>query len=115
MAAIGIYGGAFDPPHKGHVQGARFAAQKLGLSQLYLIPTCASPHKSAPANSAPAVQRLKMLQLAVGEDQVLTVSDMELQRGGVSYTWQTVQQLREQQPPGPEPNEGYRPEHFSQR
>jgi len=101
MGAIGIYGGAFDPPHKGHIQGARFAAQKLDLSRLYLIPTCASPHKAAPQNTAPAQQRLHMLQLAIGEDPVLAVSDIELQRGGVSYTWQTVQQLRQQHPQDP--------------
>ena len=55
---IGIYGGTFNPPHLGHVRGAEYALQALGLDKLLLIPSCISPHKELPEGSADPRQRL---------------------------------------------------------
>lgn len=93
MERIGIYGGSFNPPHIGHVQAARQAVAKLGLTKLLMIPTHIAPHKKLPVGSPTPLQRLEMLRLAVGEDSHIQVSDLELQRQDVSYTYETVEQL----------------------
>ncbi len=98
MARIGIYGGTFNPPHVGHMEAAKQALELLGLEKLLLIPDRIAPHKQLPEGSAMPEQRLKMLQLAAQGDPRLEVSDMELQREGVSYTYQTVLALKEQYP-----------------
>ena len=94
MQRIGIYGGTFNPPHTGHMGAGLQALQALGLSMLYVIPDRIAPHKEIPEGSPTPQQRLQMLRLALeGEDHVV-VSDMELQREGKSYTYETVEQLR---------------------
>ena len=96
MARIGIYGGAFNPPHTGHIRAAEYAVQALNLDKLLLIPSCTSPHKPLPAGSAGPEQRLAMTKLWAGEK--MEVCDIELSRGGTSYTYQTVEQLKLQYP-----------------
>ena len=96
MARIGIYGGAFNPPHIGHIQAAKYAVHALSLDKLLLIPSATSPHKPLPAGSATPEQRLHMVGLCAGE--TMEVSDIELSRGGTSYTYQTVEQLKGQYP-----------------
>lgn len=96
MKRIGIYGGTFNPPHLGHIRAAEYALKELSLDQLLLIPTCISPHKEIPCGSPSPQQRLAMLQVAAGENPTITVSDMELNRGGASYTYETLEQLKEQ-------------------
>lgn len=99
MQRIGIYGGTYNPPHLGHIRAAKFAVEALGLQKMLMIPSCISPHKSVlPENSATAVQRLEMLRLALQGEPDLQASDLEIARGGQSYTYQTVLQLREQYP-----------------
>ena len=98
MERIGIYGGTFNPPHVGHIRAAVCAYDRLALSKMLLIPSCISPHKILPADSPTPEQRIKMLQLSVAGLENLTVSDLELQRGGSSYTYETVEQLRRQYP-----------------
>ena len=98
MERIGIYGGTFNPPHMGHLAAAAHAAKALALDKLLIIPDRIAPHKQIPAGSPSPEQRLEMLRIALGEDPVLAVSDLELRREGVSYTWQTVAQLREMYP-----------------
>lgn len=93
MDRIGIFGGAYNPPHLGHVQAAVYGKNALKLDKLYLIPSYISPHKALPAGSPTPQQRLEMVRLAAsGTD--LFVSDIELGRGGASYTYQTVLSLR---------------------
>ena len=92
MARIGIYGGAFNPPHTGHIRAAEYAVQALNLDKLLLIPSCTSPHKPLPAGSAEPSQRLAMINLWAGEK--MEVCDLELSRGGTSYTYETVEQLK---------------------
>ena len=98
MERIGIYGGTFNPPHIGHVRAALHGAAALELKELLIIPSCIAPHKELPGNSATALQRLEMTELAFGGKPGLRVSDLELARGGSSYTWETVRQLRQQYP-----------------
>jgi len=98
LARIGIYGGTFNPPHIGHIEAAKQAAELLHLDTLLLIPDRIAPHKQLPEGSPSPQQRLEMLQIAVDGESMLEVSDMELHREGPSYTYQTVLQLKEQYP-----------------
>ncbi len=97
MGRIGIYGGTFNPPHMGHIRAAEFAIRALKLDRLMLIPACISPHKPLPENSPAPEQRLEMLRIATLGTQI-EISDIELQRGGTSYTYETVALLKEQYP-----------------
>jgi nicotinate-nucleotide adenylyltransferase len=98
MERIGIYGGTFNPPHIGHIRAAQSAARTLKLDKLLLIPGAVAPHKQLPADMPTPQQRLDMLRLAVGDDPVMEVSDLEIRRGGISYTWETVLQVRADHP-----------------
>ena len=95
---IGIYGGTFNPVHTGHVSAARSAVTALGLSKLLMIPTFISPHKPLPEGSPTAQQRLEILRSSVLCEDKIEVSDLELRRGGPSYTYETVLQLRQEYP-----------------
>ena len=96
MERIGIYGGTFNPPHVGHIRGANYAISALQLTKLLLIPSCVAPHKDLPTNSPTPAQRAEMLAIAKGEN--MEVCDIELTRGGKSYTYETVETLAEQYP-----------------
>ena len=94
MERIGIYGGTFNPPHIGHIQAAAQAMSALKLTKLLLIPDRVPPHKALPSGSASPQQRLEMLRIAAAGYPGMEVSDLELNREGVSYTWETVEQLK---------------------
>ncbi len=94
---IGIFGGTFDPPHAGHKKYADEVRNKLSLNNLIVIPTAAPPHKQK-KTSTTAEDRLNMLGLLFEKDSGVLVSDMEITRGGRSYTFETVTLLREQYP-----------------
>lgn len=96
MERIGIYGGTFNPPHIGHIRGAKYAIDGLQLEQLLLIPTCIAPHKAMPENSPTPDQRAEMLEIAKGEK--MQVCDIELRRGGASYTYETLETLSAKYP-----------------
>lgn len=91
---IGIYGGTFNPPHIGHIKAAGDAIRSLKLDKLIIIPTAQPPHKELPEGSAGAEQRVEMVRLAFKGVERAEVSDIELSRGGKSYTVDTVAQLR---------------------
>ena len=92
---IGIYGGTFDPPHNGHIAAAKAAMERLSLDKLLLIPTFIPPHKALPAGAASPRQRYDMAVLATAAlGKKAEVLDMELERGGPSYTWETLRLLR---------------------
>lgn len=99
MRKIGIYGGTFNPPHLGHVRAAQYALNALGLEKLLIIPSFLSPHKQLPEGSPTAQQRLEMVA-ACFDDPRICVSDLELSRGGTSYTYMTVEALAAQYPDG---------------
>ena len=96
---IGIYGGTFNPIHRGHLTAAAAAAKQLCLDKLLLVPDAIPPHKPLPAGSADAADRLDMVQLCTGELPVpAEVTDLELRRQGASYSCDTLAALREQYP-----------------
>lgn len=96
MERIGIYGGTFNPPHVGHIRGAQYAIEALQLQKLLLVPSCIAPHKVIPANSPTPRQRSQMLQIAAKDP--MEVCEIELNRGGTSYTYETVESLAQQYP-----------------
>jgi len=98
MERIGIYGGTFNPPHIGHLQAAQQALTALKLDRILLIPDRIAPHKEIPQGSPTPQQRMDMLRIAAKNRPGLEVSDIELQRTGVSYTFQTVAQLKAEHP-----------------
>ena len=89
---IGIYGGTFSPPHNGHVAAARAFMEQMWLDILYVIPTAEPPHKDADPRVS-AQDRLEMCRAAFGGMEGVYVSDMEIQRGGKSYTVDTLSEL----------------------
>jgi nicotinate-nucleotide adenylyltransferase len=86
---LGLFGGSFDPVHLGHLLVAQTALEELGLARLFFIPAAQSPFKPASA-AAPGHLRLAMLRLALAGEPACEVDDQELERGGVSYTIETV-------------------------
>lgn len=94
MARIGIYGGSFNPPHIGHVQAAREVMLLLALDRLFVIPAAMPPHKTLPDGTPPAEDRLALCRLAFSDVEVAEVSDIEIRRSGVSYTVDTVRELK---------------------
>ena len=90
---IGIYGGTFDPPHAGHKKYADELKVRLSLDKLIVIPTSTPPHKEK-TNSASAEDRLNMVKTLFKNEADVEVSDMEIARGGKSYTYETVTLLR---------------------
>lgn len=85
------YGGTFDPVHEGHIAVALAVADALG-ARVWLLPSADPPHRPAPG--ATAVQRARMLELAVGDDPRLGVDRRELDRQGPSFTVDTLRELR---------------------
>ena len=94
---IGLFGGTFDPPHRGHIAVAADVADALDLDQVLWIPAAQPPHKSL-VSAASLALRLEMTRVAVKVDSRFEVSNIEVERGGVSYTLDTVQALRESHP-----------------
>jgi len=96
---VGLLGGTFDPPHIGHLIAAQDVHVALGLDRVLFIPAHAPPHKRSRAIS-PAAIRLEMLEAAIGDDARFGVDTLELERKGISYTADTLRQLREREPRG---------------
>jgi nicotinate-nucleotide adenylyltransferase len=93
---IGIFGGAFDPPHLGHIALARAAVEQLGLDQLRVFPTGQAWHKAR--DLSPAPHRLAMAQLAFAGVPRTVVDGRELERDGPTYTIDTLRELRREFP-----------------
>lgn len=93
---IGIFGGTFDPPHLGHKKYAEEAIEHLSLDRMIVIPTFIPPHKRF--DGACGEDRLAMTKLTFDGDEKITVSALELERKGKSYTCETVKLLREKYP-----------------
>ena len=96
---IGILGGSFDPVHLGHLGVARAAADALGLGRVLLMPAAQAPLRDAGVRAGGA-QRLEMLRRAAAHsgDPRLEVSEIELRRGGTSFTADTLRTLRAERP-----------------
>ena len=89
---IGIYGGTFAPVHNGHLAAARAFIEQMQLDILYVIPTAIPPHKQIDGADDPK-HRYRMCELAFFNEEKVFVSDMEIKRGGRSYTVDTLREL----------------------
>ena len=92
ITRIGIYGGTFAPIHNGHVNAAKAFMDQMQLHYLFVIPTCISPDKVRDCGDD-AHHRMKMCELAFEGEQGVIISDMEIERGGISYTVDTIRSL----------------------
>lgn len=94
---LGLYGGSFDPVHRGHLLVARAAMEELSLDRLIFIPAAQSPFKPG-ITPAPAAFRARLLRLALAGETRYEVSTTEVDRGGVSYSIDTVREFTARHP-----------------
>ncbi|MDX6622662.1 MAG: nicotinate-nucleotide adenylyltransferase [Solirubrobacterales bacterium] len=92
---IGVLGSAFNPPHLGHLALAQEALWQLGLDEVILVPTGEAPHKRIADDPGRDV-RIAMTRLAAADDSRFSVSALEVEREGPSYTYETLQMLAEE-------------------
>jgi nicotinate-nucleotide adenylyltransferase len=97
MMRLGLFGGSFDPVHYGHLLLAECCREQCQLDEVWFLPAATPPHKQSRLLT-PAVQRIEMLELAVGGHEGFKVSRLEVERGGVSYTVDTLAELSRQEP-----------------
>ncbi len=89
MQRIGLFGGSFDPVHLGHLLVAQAAREELQLKRIYFIPAAQSPFKPEQP-LAPAIERVRLLRLALAGRTDCEIDEQELSRAGVSYSIDTV-------------------------
>jgi nicotinate-nucleotide adenylyltransferase len=89
MQRLGLFGGAFNPVHLGHLLVAQAAIEELGLDKLFFIPASQTPFKQE-SRPAPAEMRLQWLRLALAGKTRCGLDDQEIRRGGISYTIETA-------------------------
>lgn len=89
---VGIYGGTFAPVHNGHINAAKLFMEQMRLDYLFVIPAAIPPHKQVDVSDDPT-HRLNMCAIAFGDMDGVVVSDMEIKRGGKSYTVDTLREL----------------------
>lgn len=94
---VGIFGGTFDPVHYGHLLLAETCREQCRLNHVLFLPAAIPPHKQR-WRLTPADRRLEMLRLAIAGHEAFAISELEIQRGGVTYTVDTLTALREQRP-----------------
>lgn len=94
---LGLFGGSFDPVHNGHLELARCARDQAQLDEVWFIPAAMQPLKPH-GPRASAKHRLAMLELALAAEPRFSVSTLELDRGGVSYTVDTLREIHAQFP-----------------
>lgn len=95
---IGVFGGTFDPPHVGHLVAAVDARQVLDLDVVLLMVANVPWQKAASRNISGAEDRLAMTRAAVSDTEGIEVSDLEVRRGGPSFTADTLVELRREEP-----------------
>lgn len=89
---LGVFGGTFDPPHHGHLIVAAEVHERLALDRLLFVPAADPPHKAV--TGATPGQRVRMLRAALDGDERFAVDELEIDRGGASYTVDTLRELR---------------------
>lgn len=89
---LGVFGGTFSPPHKGHVAAAVCFKETFGLDRLLIVPAAVAPNKEG-KDVLPALHRVAMCRLAFDGIPSCEVSEIELARGGTSYTYLTLGEL----------------------
>jgi nicotinate-nucleotide adenylyltransferase len=96
MRPIGVFGGTFDPIHYGHLRTAFELWQELHLTEVRFLPTGSPPHRDQPYASPEL--RLRMVQAAVADEAAFAVDDREVRRSGLSYSVDTLTELRRELP-----------------
>lgn len=96
MEPIGLFGGTFDPLHYGHLRTAFELWQALKLAEVRFMPTGSPPHREPPL--APAHLRLEMVRAAIADQPAFVVDDREVRRSGVSYSVDTLIEIRAEHP-----------------
>lgn len=91
MTEVGLFGGSFNPPHLGHLIAAQEVLSALRLDKILFIPSHIPPHKICEVSSS---ARYEMTCIAISDNQSFDISDIELKRGGKSYTVDTLRELR---------------------
>lgn len=99
LTNVGLMGGTFDPVHLAHLVMAEAALQQHGLDKVIFVPTGLPPHKQGKPIT-PAEHRYNLVALATATNPRFEVSRIELERGGLSYTVDTVEEMRRRLPPG---------------
>ena len=94
MKRIGVFGGTFDPVHNGHVELARQAIKECELDELIVVPVNEQPLK-LDRKLAPNIHRFKMLDLAFANDEKISISGIEMEKGDVSYTIDTLRLIKQ--------------------
>jgi nicotinate-nucleotide adenylyltransferase len=94
---LGLFGGTFDPPHIGHLLAASDAYEALALDRLIWVPAGQQPFKAGEVHATPE-QRLEMLQAMVAGDARFAVDRLEIDRGGLSYTVETLDEYARRHP-----------------
>jgi nicotinate-nucleotide adenylyltransferase len=94
---VGILGGAFNPPHLGHLVCAQEALVQLELDSVVFVPVGEAPHRTLDDDPGPEA-RLEMVELAIADDNRFTTSRIEMDREGPSYTSDTLEQMRAESP-----------------
>lgn len=97
MKKVGLFGGTFNPPHIGHLIMANEVYATLDLAEIRFMPNAIAPHKEA-SKSATNEQRLHMVELAIQDVPYFSVETFEIERGGVSYTYETMRVMSEREP-----------------
>jgi nicotinate-nucleotide adenylyltransferase len=91
-----IFGGTFDPPHIGHLLIAQTICEAEEFDKIIFVPAFKNPHKSEGVSS-PIEKRLKMLEIAVEGNPHFEISDIEIKRGGISYSLDTIRHIKKEQ------------------
>lgn len=94
---IGIFGGAFNPPHEGHLQSLQHVSEHLNLEKLYAVPCYKSPHSKSLTNTLPT-DRLNMLSLLLDKEKKIETKDFEIKQKSISYTYLTIEEFEKKQP-----------------
>lgn len=97
MKKIGIMGGTFNPPHIGHLMMANEALHTLSLDEVRFMPNAIPPHKNQPGDATSA-ERLRMTELAIQGNEGFSLEPYEIERGGVSYSYDTLAALKVREP-----------------
>lgn len=97
MRKIGVMGGTFDPIHVGHLMLAEWARSAAGLEEVWIMPTGQS-YLKADRQVLPGAERLHMAELAAADNELLKCIDLEIQREGYTYTYETMEQLKAEHP-----------------
>ncbi|KRL99844.1 nicotinate-nucleotide adenylyltransferase (Deamido-NAD(+) pyrophosphorylase) [Liquorilactobacillus satsumensis DSM 16230 = JCM 12392] len=94
---VGILGGTFNPPHLGHLMIAEQVADQLGLNKVFFMPDANPPHVDH-KDAIAADQRKAMVELSIAHNPLFELETCELDRGGISYTYDTIKELRLRHP-----------------